>query len=501
MTPRTLVLLFALSLSSWAAAPLKLTLAVPHSEGRISLGVFDPAGKLVRTLGEMQDLESFEFGLNGLILTWDALDDAGQPVSPGTYRVRGWFIPPEVAVEGEAFHFNTWADEEGVPPVSQVLAVIPTEGDEFFLVGTDAVENRPAVWKADSLAVLSEPRFLPEGAGFLAGDAQSAILQTPSGLGVFALSGDEKFVLLEGAAALAALSDAQVAWVPEGGAELFIFDRANLTSNPSKIALPFPPKFLIAVEGGFLVSDGARVGMVSDGKVTEIPMGDPLVVESLAPGPGDSFWLTGLLPGSPPFPVVRNVRLTGELLRELKLSATDTGNLVFSSAKATGFYLLTNREGVSTFRGLHPLANPPAAEGLAAAGPQEPRVSDWEEFLVRTIEPCREFGFQDGVPAPSAPASATTKIPLAEDPLSSKKTTLTAQLVFDSSGAWLATEDGLKILSAWEATRIPRVALAPGKADGSVHILIGQPAFAAGFFVTGLQKISPLEGGEVEVLP
>jgi hypothetical protein len=64
-----------------------------------------------------------------------------------------------------------------------------------------------------------------------------------------------------------------------------------------------------------------------------------------------------------------------------------------------------------------------------------------------------------------------------------------------------AAEGGLKILPVWEATRIHRVVVAPGKAAGSAWILIGQPAFAAGFFAAGLQNISPLEGGDVEVLP
>jgi hypothetical protein len=501
MTPRIIVLLLAMGLTCRAETPLKLTLAIPHAEGRISVGVFDTAGKLVRKLGELEDLQSFEIGLNGLILSWDAKDDDGQPVSPGTYRVRGWFVPPEVAVEGEAFHFNTWADAEGVPPVSRVISVIPTQGDDFFLVGMDAIEDRPAVWQADAKAVLGGKRFLPEGSVFLAGDGQSALVRIPAGLGLFALSGEEKIEVFEGTASLAALSGSQVAWVADGGSELFLLDRANLASKPTRLALPFQPRFLIALQGGFLVSDGSRVGMVGDGGVTDIPMGDPLTVESLAPGPGGSFWLTGMVLGEPAFPVVRNVRLTGELLRELKLSAIDTGNLVFSSATATGFYLLASREGVSTFRGLHPLASPTVDEGPVTPGPQEPRFSDWEEFVVRTIEPCREFGFQNGVPAPSGPFNTTIKIALAEDPLSSKKATLTAQLVFDSSGAWLAAEGGLKILPVWEATRIHRVVVAPGKAAGSAWILIGQPAFAAGFFATGLQNISPLEGGDVEVLP
>ncbi len=493
------VLLLAWIGFAHAQEPLHLMLAVPDSSGRISLGVFDPSGKLVRTLSEGQELETFEIGLNGVILTWDENDNQGNRVSPGKYVVRGWFVPSGVAVEGEAFYFNDWEDANGHPPLSKVISAIPTEEDEFYLVGIDAIENRPAVWKADGKAVLSDRRFLPEGSEFLAGDAQTAILRTPEGWGLFALAGEETLEPISGSAALAALSATQMALVAEGISEVILYERDKLALKPTSVPLPFLPKFLVAVERGFLVSDGTRVGLVEGEKLTEIPLGDPISMESLAPGAGNSFWVSATLQSESPLPVVRNFSLTGELLRELKLEPADTGNLVFSSPRATGFYLLSKRDGVSNFRGLHPVAtefeSQPNPEG------DEPRVSDWEEFLVRKIEPSVEFGFLDGVPAPSAPASDTVKIPLSPDPLSSRKTIMSARLVFDATGAWLEAEGGLSVLPVWDASGIHRVAVAPGKTDGSLQILIGQPGFAAGFLAPGLDKISPLEGGEVEVLP
>ncbi len=495
------ILLLVLSASSWADSPIRLTLAVPDSSGRISLGVFDPSGKLVRTLSEGQELETFEIGLNGLILTWDGIDNQGKKVTPGKYLVRGWFVPSGVVVEGEAFHFNEWEDANGHPPLSTVIAAIPTEGDEFYLVGMDAVENRAAIWKADTKAILSERRFVPEGAEFLASDGQTAILRTSEGLGLFALSGEEKLEKVSGSAVLAALSATQVATVEGGRSELLLRDRADLLPEPARVALAFEPKFLIAGKHGFLVSDGTLAGLVDGGKMTEIPLGDRVTLESLAPGSGDSFWISGTLRGESSLPVVRNFSLTGELLRELKLESVDSGTRVFSSPNATGFYLLSNRDGVSVFRGLHPLNSPHPAGAKADPLADEGRIADWEEFLVRRIEPSLKFGFLDGLPAASAPASDTIKIPLAADPLSSRQNTLSVRIAYDATGAWLEAEGGLSVLPVWDAALIQHVALAPGKQAGSLQILISQPGFAAGFFATGLQKISPLEGGEVEVLP
>ncbi|MEX1117874.1 MAG: hypothetical protein WEB60_03690 [Terrimicrobiaceae bacterium] len=501
MAPLFCVLFVALSLSAGAAVPLRLMLAVPESSGRISLGVFNPEGKLIRTLCESRDVETFEIGLNGLILTWDGLSAEGKPAKPGKYLVRGWFIPEGVVVEGEAFHFNSWEDAAGIPPLSKVLGAIPTGGEEFFLVGTDAAENRGAVWKADARGVLSVRRFLPEGTEFLAGEQRMAVLRTPTGLAVFSLEGEEKLEPVVGEAALAAVSSVGVALVAGGGSELVLHNLTQLASEPLKVPLPITPKFLTAGGGGFLVSDGLRVARVEGGKVTEVPLGDPVILESLAPGVGDSFWMSGVLQTDPPQPVVRNFSFAGELLREWKLEPSEARNLVISSPRATGFFLLSDHHGVTTFRGLRPLAGPVAVNTPATPGSDDVRITDWEEFLVRTIEPCEAFGFADGQPAASAPANDLINIPLAEDPLSSRPGTISLRLAFDTTGAWLESEEGLSLLPIWDATRIQRVAVAPGKATGSLQILVGQPGFAAGFFAGGLQKISPLEGGEVEVLP
>ncbi len=64
------VLLSALSLQ---AAPLRIqqiAFAVP-CQGLISLGVFNKAGKLVRTLHALDGEEAFRIGLNGYSTQWD----------------------------------------------------------------------------------------------------------------------------------------------------------------------------------------------------------------------------------------------------------------------------------------------------------------------------------------------------------------------------------------------------------------------------------------------
>ncbi len=114
------VFFLILSLSQAVAAPAEneFVFAVPAS-GRITLGVFDKNGHLVRTLHALDDEEKFQVGLNGFISRWDGLDDSGKKVAPGAYHIRGYQIG-EVEVSGEAFHFNDWISESGMPAITRI---------------------------------------------------------------------------------------------------------------------------------------------------------------------------------------------------------------------------------------------------------------------------------------------------------------------------------------------------------------------------------------------
>lgn len=89
--------------------------------GTITLGIFNGAGKLIRTLHREAALEEFKQGENGLITRWDGRDDDGQPAPPGQYGVRGW-MSGNLGVEGIAFHGNDWIKEES-PRYTRVLSV------------------------------------------------------------------------------------------------------------------------------------------------------------------------------------------------------------------------------------------------------------------------------------------------------------------------------------------------------------------------------------------
>lgn len=125
------VFLILLGQAFAAPAQNEFVFAVP-STGRITLGVFDKSGHLVRTLHALDGEEKFQVGLNGFISHWDGLDDSGKKVASGTYHIRGYQIG-EVEVSGEAFHFNDWISESGMPPVSGIGDFEVLDGGDILL--------------------------------------------------------------------------------------------------------------------------------------------------------------------------------------------------------------------------------------------------------------------------------------------------------------------------------------------------------------------------------
>jgi len=71
---------------------VKLQFLPPPMEGTISLGIYDHAGKRVRTLHCAAKGNEFVAALDGYITFWDGLDDAGQPLPAGHYSASGYMV-------------------------------------------------------------------------------------------------------------------------------------------------------------------------------------------------------------------------------------------------------------------------------------------------------------------------------------------------------------------------------------------------------------------------
>ncbi|MDB6154830.1 MAG: hypothetical protein JWL90_3283 [Chthoniobacteraceae bacterium] len=109
---------------------IQITFLPPPMEGRLSLGLYDKSGKLVRTLSKEALEKEFIIGLNGLITVWDGKNNGGLPVPPGKYSARGYSVG-EMDVDGIAFHCNEWMNEAA--RVREIVSIYALRDGELLV--------------------------------------------------------------------------------------------------------------------------------------------------------------------------------------------------------------------------------------------------------------------------------------------------------------------------------------------------------------------------------
>jgi len=78
--------------SASPARNLRISFVPPPLEGRISLGIYDAKGKLVRILHQEADLNEFKIGADALVTQWDGKNDNGEDLPAGKYHARGYLV-------------------------------------------------------------------------------------------------------------------------------------------------------------------------------------------------------------------------------------------------------------------------------------------------------------------------------------------------------------------------------------------------------------------------
>jgi hypothetical protein len=76
------------------ARNVRISFVPPPLEGRISLGIYDAKGKLLRVLHHEADLNEFKIGADALVTQWDGKNDNGEDLPAGKYHARGYLVGP-----------------------------------------------------------------------------------------------------------------------------------------------------------------------------------------------------------------------------------------------------------------------------------------------------------------------------------------------------------------------------------------------------------------------
>ena len=504
-----------------AETDVEFEFAIPD-DGLVTLGVFDGAGKLVRTLYNLSNQSDFHVGVNGLIARWDGKDDDSKPLPAGRFHVRGYLVGEDVRVEGENFLFNDFASDPGFPGLTRIKDFALLDRGDVLLLG-DLADGKMVLARVSPEAGFAWSVALPDGAWgvplappptshrtdasghplggsvvvspavgspasefppMLAADERTAVVLTPYAARFFSLQdGSEAFV--HGATgerpALSVAFDGGLLAIASGG--LLAETAFGPDGKPGKdCVIPTPADLTsIDIASGRLIGAGGDAVWLRENEFHKVPL--QLPARSVALGPGGTFWLTGTQNGQA---YVAQSDASGEILRTLwSVSGDPVPEKIRASRTSDKFAALESSPGLQRLR---VMSRSEAGEWTI----------DWE----RAVREFAAFGFVGGKPAPDAGTVEQPKslrFLLRENPLTGQKDFLNIGAVSDNTGSRLVSPDGLPLLQISSRGDIARIAISRGTTPGSLRLLQGNPAYVEEFSVTGLDSIIPLDAGDIEL--
>src|SRR5207237_5986803 len=82
------------SASATPARAVQISFVPPPLEGKVSLGVYNEWGQLVRVLHQQAEFDEFTIGADALSTKWDGKDDYDYDLPAGKYSARGFLVAP-----------------------------------------------------------------------------------------------------------------------------------------------------------------------------------------------------------------------------------------------------------------------------------------------------------------------------------------------------------------------------------------------------------------------
>ncbi len=496
----------------------RFAFALPETEGRISFGVFDSAGKLVRTLCVGAAETDFSVGLNGLIMTWDGKDDDGKPLTAGKYQVRGYLVGDSLKAEGVAYHFNDWIADEKSPRITRIEDFRKLPGG-FVVLAEVLDSNQSVAFRFDQLrgflwtnslnafSPANEPLLPGQGSGarFPLAEFASARLSSSVTSRMLAASDHYAAVLLAGSIHLLRMDDGTtVKTQPESLARAAFMNASDdvlllgAAENIARITLPgldrvseekTPVAFgALAIKGERILgasSSGSEVWELTDAQWRKLPL--VATVSSLSFGMEGTFWVTAT-DAENGRPFTGQFDKEGEFLRAYRDEFSPVK--VCASTAIEEIAVLETSGSAQRLRVLSLVKDNPDAPG------------DWAIAFEKTIQDCRKFGIVDGRLVADAGATSQTDhviITLATGGLTPSAPTLAVRVAFDHAGLWLQTRSGLRLAFLANQPNVRRVALLLGSGKGLLTVYAGDDAVVAEYGIRGLGNIVEIDAGEVEL--
>jgi hypothetical protein len=494
----------------------RVTFALPEVEGRISLGVFDSAGKLRRTLYVNAAETDFIIGLNGLIAKWDGKDDFGQALPPGEYRVRGYLVTDDLKAEGIAYHFNDWIDDEKAPRVVQIDDFRKQPGGVVVLAQA-LNDSHPLVFRFDqlrgflwitSLGGLVAPGTLGEEApptgepSYHLAQFSEADFSSPVKTRLLATTEHYVAILVRDTLHLLEMNAgtvigtqphkfAQVECFTAGPNALFVGGQPGLT----KIGVPnletageidTPISFdALEVHGEQMLGASSSYWQLwgtTDNKWAQLPVN--IAASSLSFGVGDTFWVTAI-DEKEGKPFTGQFNRQGEFLRSYRDEFLPVR--VCASTAIEEIAVLEKNGATQRLRVL--------SLGAKSTG-------EWVVDFEKIIQNCERFGIVNGKLVPDAgtvPQLDAVEVPLSTGGLSASAQKLALRVASDHAGLWLETKSGLRLAFLASQPNVRRVVVEFRPEKKILRVYAGDGAVVAEYAVKGLGDIVEIDAGDVEL--
>lgn len=456
--------------------------------GTVSLGIYDRDGRLVRVLCDEWPFGRFRVGLNGLSTTWDGKDAAGQPVPEGIYNARG-FVVGDVAISGEAFHFNDWIESDDSPRIVSVAGTELLPGGDILLMARLAGRQGALVrYSPESEArwrtVVSEPR--PE----------------PASVATLAASDTLAFALLDGKLLAANLADGNqvsLPFVTDGvravaarGDRLAVLDAGSVRFyvQPDFASLGAAKDFPVPFVSLALLDQGA-VAAGEDGSVwrwqagwSKLEMPDGVKVRAVSAGRDSTFWV----------------------LEEMADGSTGVAHYHPDEGRLAEWHPVAGDGKITAVTGT------PEKDYFIASlvAPETQRVvairrknegEGWEFVFDKKITRSAEFGWKDGALAASGGETPhELPIRLIENPLDpGAARDLVLRAVPQETGPVLQTTDGLPLLRVSSGPTYRRVLIVPGPNENTARFFQGDGACVEEYALSGLGNMTSFDAGTIKM--
>ena len=458
-----------------------IAFAVPSS-GRITLGVFDKTGKLVRTLHAMDEEDAFRVGLNGYITKWDGLDDAGNRAPAGHYHVRGYLIE-EVTVEGEAYHFNDWVTGDEDPSLRHIVDFAFLPGGDVLLLAISADGSLLATRYSAESGFVWVRVVAPSPAadtGKLTTNPTTAFIQQAGSWILLDINAGTPLAApapspTQAPIAIAALTSTLFTSVDKTITPLSLPSMQNLPSISAPIALS-------SLDADREILAGCGNGSICISEDLKTFQTLPIAARCVSLGAERTFWYISTNGTG----AVAQAHFNGEVLRELEREPNSPQPQKIQASRTSDTFAV--------------LETAPDQERLRviSRNPNGEWTVEWE----KSIRESKSFGYVES--SVSAQAQDTSqpdslRFRLEENPLTGDKQELTLGVVFDEKGTRLSTPDGLPLVTISTRSAINRVVMRRGETPNSIHLLQGDGATVEEFHIHGLDKIIPLNAGGIDI--